>query len=75
MYLFIYFFCCLKSSPLEYVMTMFGEALWHMYTPPLTWISEVVKTRPSQQHQLAVISQQFFWSQKKSVCHLKTGCL
>lgn len=59
-------FLSLQRSHLEYVVTMFNEALWHIYTPPLTGESVVLKTRPFQQHQLKADSSLGFLNRSRS---------
>lgn len=65
-------FLSLKRSHLDYVMTLFNEALWHIYTPPLTGESADLKTRPFQQHQLQANSSLGILNHQVKVLHLKT---
>lgn len=47
-------------------MTMFNEAVWHIYTPLLTGETSALKTRPFQQHQPAVMANSSFKFLKRS---------
>lgn len=58
-------FLSLKRSHLEYVTTMYNEALWHIHTPPLIGES-VLKTRPFQQQQLKPDSSLGFLNRSQS---------